>query len=149
MTTNIDALTRHAQRRKLPGDRPAVVHGFSIGAHEVVVTVGLFEDGTAGEVFIRMNKEGSTLSGLMDGFAVMTSMALQYGVPLEVIAAKFIGSRFEPNGISSNPGIGATSSLLDYIFRWLLMRFGGQQQPTPSIDPAADLMPLPLPEVPR
>jgi ribonucleoside-diphosphate reductase alpha chain len=87
------------------------------------VTVGLYEDGLPGEVFIRMAKEGSTVSGLMDSFATAVSVALQYGVPLQILCDKFSHTRFEPSGWSGNPKIGYPKSLMDYLFRWLELRF--------------------------
>jgi len=97
--------------------------------HEGYITVGLYEDGTPGEIFITMAKEGSTVSGLMDSFATATSIALQHGVPLKLMCEKFAHSRFEPSGWTSNPDIGFAKSIMDYIFRWLHLRFlTGQQQ---------------------
>ncbi len=112
------------QRRHLPDERHAVTHKFRVGEQEGYVTVGLFEDGTPGEVFITMAKEGSTASGLMDAVAMMTSLSLQYGVGLEKLAAKFENTRFEPHGLTANPDIPVATSVLDYIFRWLRLRFG-------------------------
>src|SRR5579859_1452389 len=117
------------RRRRLPDERRAVTHHFSIGGHEGYLTVGLFEDGTVGEVFIKMSKEGSTVSGLMDAFATSVSLALQYGVPLKILCEKFSHMRFEPSGWSGDPDIGFAKSIMDYIFRWLDMRFlQGEQQ---------------------
>jgi len=110
-------------RKKLPDERAAITHKFSIGGHEGYVTVGLFEDGQPGEVFCTMSKEGSTISGLMDAFATATSLALQYGVPLKVLVDKFSHMRFEPSGFTGNPHIPIAKSLPDYIFRWLGMKF--------------------------
>lgn len=112
-----------AIRRRLPDERHSLTHHFSIGGQEGYVTVGLFEDGAPGEMFIRMAKEGSTVSGLMDSFATAVSLALQYGVPLKVLCDKFSHTRFEPNGWSGNPKIGYAKSLMDYLFRWLELRF--------------------------
>ncbi len=110
-------------RRKLPDERRAVTHKFSVGGHEGYLTVGLYEDGQPGEIFITMAKEGSTVSGLMDSFATAVSLALQYGVPLKVLCDKFSHTRFEPSGWSSNKEIGYAKSLMDYIFRWLALKF--------------------------
>jgi ribonucleoside-diphosphate reductase alpha chain len=110
-------------RRRLSDERRAVTHKFSIGGHEGYITVGLYEDGTAGEIFITMSKEGSTISGLMDAFATSVSMALQYGVPLRVLSEKFSHMRFEPSGFTGNKEIPIAKSILDYIFRWLGKKF--------------------------
>ena len=110
-------------RKKLPDERAAITHKFSIGGHEGYITVGLFEDGHPGELFCTMSKEGSTISGLMDAFATSTSLALQYGVPLKVLVDKFSHMRFEPSGFTGNPQIPIAKSLCDYIFRWLGMKF--------------------------
>jgi len=110
-------------RRKLPDERQAVTHKFSVGGHEGYLTVGLYDDGMPGEIFITMAKEGSTVSGLMDSFATAVSLALQYGVPLKVLCDKLSHTRFEPSGWSSNRDIGYAKSLMDYIFRWLALKF--------------------------
>jgi ribonucleoside-diphosphate reductase alpha chain len=110
-------------RRRLPDERHSLTHHFSVGRQEGYVTVGLYEDGLPGELFIRMAKEGSTVSGLMDSFATAVSLALQYGVPLRVLCDKFSHTRFEPSGWSGNPKIGYAKSLTDYLFRWLELRF--------------------------
>lgn len=112
-----------SERRKMPQDRQALTHKFRIASHEGYVTVGLFEDGTPGEVFITMSKEGSTLRGLMDSFAIMVSLALQYGMPLESLVKKFKDSRFEPSGFTDNKEIPEASSIMDYVFRWLELKF--------------------------
>ena len=112
-----------AIRRRLPDERHSLTHHFSIGGQEGYVTVGIYEDGAPGEMFIRMAKEGSTVSGLMDSFATAVSLALQYGVPLKVLRDKFSHTRFEPSGWSGNPKIGYAKSLMDYLFRWLELRF--------------------------
>src|SRR3984957_5115158 len=112
-----------AVRRRLPDERRSLTHHFSGGGQEGYVTVGLFEDGLPGELFIRMAKEGSTVSGLMDSFATAVSLALQYGVPLQILCDKFSHTRFEPSGWSGNPKIGYAKSLTDYLFRWLELRF--------------------------
>jgi ribonucleoside-diphosphate reductase alpha chain len=110
-------------RRKLPDERRAITHKFSVGGHEGYLTVGLYDDGLPGEIFITMAKEGSTVSGLMDSFATAVSLALQYGVPLKVLCDKFSHTRFEPSGWSSNREIGYAKSLMDYIFRWMALKF--------------------------
>ncbi len=110
-------------RRRLPDERRAITHKFSIGGHEGYITVGLYDDGMPGEIFITMSKEGSVVSGLMDGFATSISMALQYGVPLEVLCNKFSHMRFEPSGFTSNKEIPIAKSVCDYIFRWLALKF--------------------------
>jgi ribonucleoside-diphosphate reductase alpha chain len=127
-TENLNAPPR-AVRHKLPDERLSVTHKFNIAGHEGYITVGLYPDGTPGELFITMAKEGSTVSGLMDSFALATSIALQHGVPLRLLCEKFAHTRFEPCGWSQNPDIGYAKSIMDYIFRWLQMRFlTGQQQ---------------------
>ncbi len=110
-------------RRKLPEERQALTHKFSIAGHEGYITVGMYEDGTPGEMFIRMAKEGSTLSGLLDAFATSISMALQYGVPLQVLCDKFTATRFEPSGFTGNRDIPIAKSITDYIFRWMALKF--------------------------
>ena len=113
-------------RRKLPDERQAITHKFSIAGHEGYITVGMYEDGKPGEVFLVMAKEGSTVSGLMDGFATSLSLALQYGVPLEAIVDKFSHTRYEPSGFTKNPEIGYAKSITDYIARWLAVKFLGR-----------------------
>ena len=121
--------TPRPSRRKLPEERRSITHKFSIGGHEGYITVGMYEDGTAGEIFITMAKEGSTISGLMDSMAVVTSLSLQYGVPLRFLVDKFSHVRFEPSGWTGNSQIPYAKSIMDYIFRWLQLRFlTGQQQ---------------------
>ena len=110
-------------RRRLPDERRALTHKFSINGHEGFVTVGLYEDGQPGEIFLLMAKEGSTISGLMDSFAQAVSVALQYGVPLQILVDKFTHSRFEPSGFTKNPEIPMAKSVMDYIFRWLASKF--------------------------
>ena len=112
-----------ARRHKLADERRAVTHKFSIAGHEGYLTVGLYEDGQPGEIFITMAKEGSTVSGLMDSFATAVSLALQYGVPLKVLCDKFSHTRFEPSGWTNNPDIRYAKSIMDYIFRWLALKF--------------------------
>jgi ribonucleoside-diphosphate reductase alpha chain len=110
-------------RRRLPDEREAIVHHFNVGGYEGYLTIGFYEDGRPGEIFITTAKEGSTVSGLMDCFATAVSLALQYGVPLEVLCAKFSHTRFEPSGWSGNPQIGYAKSMMDYMFRWLSLKF--------------------------
>jgi ribonucleoside-diphosphate reductase alpha chain len=118
-----------AVRHRLPDERLSITHKFKVGGHEGYLTVGLYRDGMPGELFITMAKEGSTVSGLMDSFACATSIALQHGVPLKLLCEKFAHTRFEPSGWSNNPDIGYAKSIMDYIFRWLQLRFlTGQQQ---------------------
>ncbi|HTJ29201.1 MAG TPA: vitamin B12-dependent ribonucleotide reductase [Acidobacteriaceae bacterium] len=112
-----------AVRHRLPEERASVTHKFSIAGHEGYITVGLYSTGQPGEIFIKMAKEGSTVSGLMDAFATSISLALQHGVPLKMLCEKFAHTRFEPSGWTGNEQIGYAKSLMDYIFRWLQMRF--------------------------
>jgi ribonucleoside-diphosphate reductase alpha chain len=119
-----------AVRHRLPGERASITHKFAIAGHEGYITVGLYKDGTPGELFIRMAKEGSTVSGLMDSFATAVSLALQHGVPLKLLCDKFSHTRFEPSGFTGNPEIPIAKSIMDYIFRWLELRFvTGRQYP--------------------
>ena len=111
------------QREKMPVERASVTHKFSVGGHEGYITVGMYEDNRPGEIFIKMSKEGSTLSGVMDGLALTISLGLQYGVPLKVFVDKLLNTRFEPSGITANPNIRFVSSVLDYIARWLGGKF--------------------------
>ena len=118
-----------AVRHKLQEERASITHKFKVGDHEGYITVGLYPNGKPGELFITMAKEGSTVSGLMDSFALAVSIALQHGVQLELFCDKFAHTRFEPSGWSGNPDIGYAKSIMDYIFRWLQLRFlTGQQQ---------------------
>ena len=112
-----------AVRHRLPDERASVTHKFSIAGHEGYITVGLYPNHQPGEIFIKMAKEGSTVSGLMDAFATSISLALQHGVPLKVLCEKFAHTRFEPSGWTGNEQIGYAKSLMDYIFRWLSLRF--------------------------
>jgi ribonucleoside-diphosphate reductase alpha chain len=112
-----------AVRHRLPEERASITHKFSIAGHEGYITVGLYPTGQPGEIFIKMAKEGSTVSGLMDAFATSISLALQHGVPLRVLCEKFAHTRFEPSGWTGNEQIGYAKSLMDYIFRWLNLRF--------------------------
>lgn len=111
------------RRRRLPDERKAMTHKFRIGAHEGFITVGLYDDGTPGEIFITMSKEGSTLSGLLDSFATSVSIGLQYGVPLKKLVNNFAHVRYEPSGFTNNPSIRMAKSITDYIFRWLALKF--------------------------
>ncbi len=104
-----------ALRRRLPDERRAITHHFSIAGQEGYLTVGVYDDGSPGEIFVRMAKEGSTISGLMDSIATLVSLALQHGVPLDVLCAKFNHTRFEPSGWSGSPKIGYATSLMDYV----------------------------------
>jgi ribonucleoside-diphosphate reductase alpha chain len=118
-----------AVRHKLDDERMSITHKFNVGGHEGYITVGLYRDGSPGELFITIAKEGSTVSGLMDSFACAVSLALQHGVPLKLLCEKFAHTRFEPSGWTNNPDIGFAKSIMDYIFRWLQLRFlTGQQQ---------------------
>jgi len=130
---------RHAppapQRVRLPDERQALTHKFSIAGHEGYLTVGLYPNGKPGEMFIAMAKEGSVVSGLMDSFATAVSIMLQYGVPLKVLINKFSHVRFEPSGVTSNPEIPMAKSVMDYIFRWLDLKFGEHEpEPTPAVE---------------
>jgi ribonucleoside-diphosphate reductase alpha chain len=116
------------RRRKLHDERRAITHKFSINEHEGYLTVGLYEDGTPGEIFLVMAKEGSTISGLMDAFATAISISLQYGVPLQTLVDKFSHTRFEPSGFTKNPEIPIAKSIMDYIFRWLASKFLNPEQ---------------------
>jgi ribonucleoside-diphosphate reductase alpha chain len=119
-----------AVRHRLPGERASITHKFALAGHEGYITVGLYKDGTPGELFIRMAKEGSTVSGLMDSFATAVSLALQHGVPMKLLCDKFSHTRFEPSGFTGNPEIPIAKSIMDYIFRWLELRFvTGRQYP--------------------
>lgn len=122
-------------RRKLPDERQSITHKFSVGGHEGYITVGMYEDGTPGEIFLTMSKEGSTISGLMDAFATAISMALQYGVPVPTLVDKFAHMRFEPSGITNNPDVRFAKSIMDYIFRWL----GSKFLPRVEIEPSPSL----------
>jgi len=132
-------------RRKLPDERHAITHKFSIAGHEGYITVGMYEDGKPGEIFLVMAKEGSTISGLMDAFATSISIALQYGVPLEALVEKFSHVRFEPSGFTKNPEIPYAKSITDYIFRYLASKFlSADQQEAVGVQPGeASLKPQP------
>ncbi|HUC85680.1 MAG TPA: vitamin B12-dependent ribonucleotide reductase [Candidatus Acidoferrales bacterium] len=127
---DLEATVAHLQaeagkplRRRLPDTRTAVTHKFDIAGHEGYLTVGLFDDGTPGELFITMAKEGSTIGGLMDSIGTLTSLAWQYGVPLDALVRKFAHQRFEPSGFTKNPEIRNASSITDYVFRWMALQF--------------------------
>ena len=117
-------------RRRLPDERRSITHKFSIAGHEGYITVGMYEDGMPGEIFVVMAKEGSVVSGLVDSFATAISLALQYGVPLKVLVRKFTHSRFEPSGFTTNPKIPIAKSIMDYIFRWLALKFLPEEEQT-------------------
>jgi ribonucleoside-diphosphate reductase alpha chain len=119
-------------RHKLPDERKAITHKFSIAGHEGYITVGMYDDGSPGEIFLTMSKEGSTISGLMDTIATMASLALQYGVPIETLCNKFAHMRFEPSGITPNQEIRFAKSIPDYIFRWLALKFLPQESRPPQ-----------------
>ncbi|HTI69339.1 MAG TPA: vitamin B12-dependent ribonucleotide reductase [Candidatus Limnocylindria bacterium] len=116
-------MAQHPLRRRLPDTRMAVNHKFEIAGHEGYLTVGLFENGQPGELFITMAKEGSTIGGLMDTIGALTSLSLQYGVPLESLVRKFAHQRFEPSGYTRNPQVRQASSIIDYVFRWMACQF--------------------------
>jgi ribonucleoside-diphosphate reductase alpha chain len=124
---NLNAPPR-AVRHKLQEERASITHKFKVGDHEGYITVGLYPNGDPGELFVTMAKEGSTVSGLMDSFALAVSIALQHGVPLKLFCEKFAHTRFEPSGWSGNADIGYAKSIMDYIFRWLQLRFLTGQQ---------------------
>ncbi|GAB4567760.1 MAG: vitamin B12-dependent ribonucleotide reductase [Haliangiales bacterium] len=135
-----------AVRYKLPPERNSFTHKFAVGGHEGYITVGLYEDGQPGELFIRMAKEGSVIAGLMDSFATAVSLSLQHGVPLSVMCDKFKGTRFEPSGFTGNPEIPIATSIMDYLFRWLTLRFlGGEEHPAAQ---ARGVGQLDLPAIP-
>jgi ribonucleoside-diphosphate reductase alpha chain len=123
-----------AVRRKLPDERQSITHKFSVAGHEGYIHVGLYQTGEPGEIFVKMAKEGSTISGLMDSFATAISLALQHGVPLRLLCDKFSRTRFEPYGFTENPEIPRASSIMDYLFRWLGSKFVRE---TPAVEPPA------------
>jgi ribonucleoside-diphosphate reductase alpha chain len=140
----VDIAIEHGPvRRKLPSERQSITHKFSIGGHEGYITVGMFEDGSPGEIFVTMAKEGSTISGLMDSMAVAISLTLQYGVSLKFLVDKFAHVRFEPSGWTGNPQIPYAKSIMDYIFRWLGVKFLG---PEYAVSEAGDTRTLRLAE---
>ena len=134
-------------RHRMPDTRMSLTHRFEIAGHEGYITVGLFEDGMPGELFVTMSKEGSTIGGLMDTVGTLTSIALQYGVPLESLVRKFAYQRFEPSGFTKNPDIRSATSITDYIFRWLGCQFikGYKEATSPSRGQAE----LPMREIPE
>jgi ribonucleoside-diphosphate reductase alpha chain len=119
-----------ANRHRLPDERPAITHHFAVGGHEGYLTVGLYPNGQPGEIFIRMAKEGSTIAGLMECFGTVVSVSLQHGVPLRVLCDKLSHTRFEPSGWTGNADLGYAKSIMDYLFRWLALRFLSGSQPT-------------------
>jgi len=123
----LEAARRLPHRRRLPATRPSITHKFSVARHEGYLSVGLYEDGTPGELFISMSKEGSTVGGMMDTFATAVSLCLQYGVPLESLVKKFSHQRFDPHGMTDNRDIPMAKSIVDYIFRWLGLQFLGEE----------------------
>ena len=142
------AASNKPTRRHLPSERHAITHKFGVAGHEGYITIGMYEDGTPGEIFIVMAKEGSTLSGVMDSFATSCSLALQYGVPLGVLVDKFTHTRFEPAGFTNNPQVPYAKSIMDYIFRYLASRFLSAEEAKAvgvqiDQDPAVRLGPAP------
>ncbi len=125
-----------SERRRLSDERHAITHKFSIGGHEGYLTVGLYDDGMPGELFVVMAKEGSVVSGLMDSFATSVSLALQYGVPLKVLVDKFSHTRFEPSGFTGNPQIPIAKSITDYIFRWMALKFLPSEEGVTAVESA-------------
>lgn len=139
---NKNSIPSLAVRRRLPDERASRTHRFNVAGNKGYVTVGVFSDGAVGEIFITMAKEGSTVSGLVNSFAQVVSVALQYGVPLQVLCEKFTGIRFEPAGFTGNPEIPIATSITDYIFRWLRLRFIDKSEaasPTLVIQPSLAL----------
>ena len=133
-------------RHRMPDTRTSLTHKFEIAGHEGYITVGLYEDGQPGELFITMSKEGSTIGGLMDTVGTLTSIALQYGVPLESLVKKFAYQRFEPSGFTKNADIRHATSITDYVFRWLACQFiKGYKEATSPNRAQPD---LPLKEIP-
>jgi ribonucleoside-diphosphate reductase alpha chain len=122
---------RQPLRRKMPSTRRSITHRFDVGSHQGYLTVGLYDDGSPGELFITMAKEGSTIGGLMDSFGTAISLCLQYGAPVEDLAEKFEHTRFEPSGFTKNPDIPMAKSIVDYIFRWIHLQFGEKQAELP------------------
>ncbi len=135
-----------AVRHRLPAERASVTHKFSLSGHEGYITVGLYPNGQPGEIFIRMAKEGSTVSGLMDSFATAVSLSLQHGVPLKVLCEKFAHTRFEPSGWTGNEQIGYAKSIMDYLFRWIELRFlqGTQLDLFANLTPQKDTASIPV-----
>ncbi len=136
-------------RRRLPDDRAALTHKFSVGGQEGYITVGLYEDGTPGEIFVKMSKQGSTVSGLMDSVAIAWSMALQHGVPVESLISKYIDHRFEPSGFTGNPRIPMARSVVDYLARWMARSSSSEEdQRLAGVLPAAETAPVAEPAEP-
>ena len=136
---------RLPQRQFLPDERNSITHKFRVGDQEGYITLGLYDDGRPGEIFVKINKEGSTVSGLTDAVAKLASIALQYGVPLEELAPKMRNTRFEPYGPTGNPEVSWATSVIDYIFHWLQVRFGteppaavGAKGPSPAAPSTGD-----------
>ena len=117
-------------RRHLPAERQSVTHKFNVGGHKGYMTVGLFDDGQPGELFIKMSKQGSTMSGMSDSFATAVSITLQYGVPIKDLCRKFVGVRFEPQGMTKNSEIPQALSITDYFFRWMAFKFLTEEERT-------------------
>jgi ribonucleoside-diphosphate reductase alpha chain len=154
----VERIVERPLRRRLPDTRNATTHKFDVAGHEGYITVGLYADGSPGEIFIRMAKEGSTIGGLMDTIATLVSVSLQYGVPVESLVRKFEHVRFEPSGMTRNSEIPFAKSLVDYIFRWLAMEFVSgyraanapkrEPRPQPAAAEGAPVAPPPPPEAP-
>jgi len=142
-----DSTSGEPTRLKLPLERKAITHKFSIAGHEGYLTVGMYESGMPGEIFIVMAKEGSTISGLMDAFATAVSLALQYGVPLDVLINKFSYTRFEPSGFTGNRDIGYATSIMDYIFRWLANKFLERMPQEQTVSITREQLETKIPEV--
>jgi ribonucleoside-diphosphate reductase alpha chain len=134
----VPGATSVAKRHRLPDERQSITHKFSIAGHDGYLTVGMYEDGTPGEIFIVMAKAGSTLSGVMDSFATAVSLGLQHGVPLRLFVTKFSHVRFDPHGFTKNPDIPITKSIIDYIFRWLGIKFLGEAPATAQHEAARE-----------
>ena len=153
LTKQIEDLQRQLQqaastplRRRMAVTRASVTHKFAIGKdNEGYLTVGIHEDGRPGEVFIKMAKEGSTIGGLMDVIGILTSLALQHGVPLADLVTKLAHTRFEPSGPTGNPDVPIAKSPVDYIFRWLGQQFSKQSGKRPEVALAESLLPPYLP----
>ena len=122
------------RRERLPDTRRSITHKFDVSGHDGYIVVGLYQDGRPGELFLTMGKEGSTLGGLLDSIGILTSVALQYGVPLEALVRKFSHCRFEPSGWTKNPDIRQAKSIVDYIFRWLELTFLADGEPASPND---------------
>jgi len=143
LRTDQGELFAAGKRRRLPDERASITHKFSIAGHEGYIIVGMYKDGVPGEIFIKMAKEGSTLSGFMDGLALSISIGLQYGVPLKALVDKLTNTRFEPSGFTENPNIRYASSVLDYLARWLGGRFISSEYLKPHTGLADDGAPQP------